>query len=153
MYEENQTFKWSQQLFWGITLMTFLPLLIFYKKEDGLLALAIVGFVLLLTGGLFFSMKQTIRIDEQGVHLKQRPLINNFKSYPWSTIQNWELLKISPIKDFGGWGIRYTGSKTGYIMEGDYGLELDIGKKKKIVLSVKNRAEVERMMKKYSSRQ
>lgn len=149
MYEEKQTFKWSQPLFWGITLMTLLPLLIFYKKEDGLLALAIVGVVLLLTGLLFFSMKQTIRIDEEGVHFKQRPLINNFKSYPWSTIQNWELLKISPIKDFGGWGIRYTGSKTGYIMEGDFGLELIIGKKKKIVLSVKNRAEVERMMKKY----
>ncbi len=150
MYEEKQTFKWSQALFWGITLMTLLPLLIFYKKEDGLLALTIVGIVLLLTGGLFFSMKQTIRIDEQGVHFKQRPLINNFKIFPWSTIQSWELSKINPIKDFGGWGIRYTGSKTGYIMEGDYGLELTIGTKKKIVLSVKNRVEVERMMKKYS---
>jgi len=152
MYEEQQTFKWALPLFLGIALMTALPILFYYKKEDGILALVILGGVLLFTGGLFFSMKQTIRIDEQGIHYKQVPLINSFKTIPWEIIQNWELKEISPLKDFGGWGIRYTGSKTGYIMRGDFGLELNTGKKKRIVLSVMNRVEVEQLIRKYTSR-
>lgn len=149
MYEEQQTFKWALPLFLAIALMTALPILFYYEKEDGILALVIVGAVILFTGGLFFSMKQTIQIDEQGVHYKQSPLINSFKTIPWETIQNWEVKEISALKDFGGWGIRYTGSKTGYIMQGDFGLELNTGKKRRIVLSVMNRGEVERAMKKY----
>ncbi len=152
MYEEQQTFKWALPMFLGIALMTALPILFYYEKEDGLLALLIVGGVILFTGGLFFSMKQTIRIDEQGVHYKQSPLINSFKTIPWGTIQNWEVKEISALKDFGGWGIRYTGSKTGYIMQGDFGLEMNTGKKRRIVLSVRNRGEVERLMTKYASR-
>lgn len=153
MYEEQQTFKWALSLFLGIALMTALPILFYYEKEDGLLPLVIAGGVILFIGGLFFSMKQTIRVDEQGVHYKQVPLINSFKTIPWVNIQNWELKEISPLTDFGGWGIRYTGSKTGYIMQGDFGLELNTGKKRRIVLSVMNRGEVERMMQKYSGRQ
>ena len=149
MYEEEQTFKWAIPLFLSIALMTALPILFYYEKEDGILALVILAAVLLFTGGLFFSMKQIIRIDEQGVHYKQSPLINSFKTIPWGTIQNWEIKEISALKDFGGWGIRYTGSKTGYIMQGDFGLEMNTGKKRRIVLSVMNRGEVERLMRVY----
>jgi len=153
MFEEKQTFKWAFPLFLGIALMTILPILFFSENGGSLLELGIVGLVLLLTGGLFYSMKQTIQINETGVLYKQSPLINKFKTIPWDTIQNWELKKISPLRDFGGWGIRYTGSKTGYIMDGDFGLELNTGKKKKIVLSIKNRGEVERLLKKYARTQ
>lgn len=153
MYEEQQRFQWALPMFLVIALMTALPILFFHEKENGMLDLIIVGGVILLTGGLFFSMKQTIRIDEQGVHYKQTPLINSFKQIPWEIIQNWEIKDMSPLKDFGGWGIRYTGSKKGYIMQGDFGLELNIGEKKRIVLSVINRGEVEQLIRKYTSRQ
>ena len=72
MYEEKQSFKWAQQVFWGITLMTLLPILPFYKKEDSLIIGLVVGGTLLLTGGLLFSMRQTIKIDEVGIHFKQK---------------------------------------------------------------------------------
>lgn len=150
MYEEKQKLKWAQPIFWGITLMTLLPILVFYEKQDGWIVWLVVGGTLLFTGGLLFSMKQTVRIDEGGIHFKQTPLLNKFKTMPWTTIQNWELRKINALTDFGGWGIRYTGSKTGYIMEGDYGLELGTGAKKKTVLSIKNRGEVERLMQQYT---
>ena len=110
--------------------------------KEGRIALLVTGIVFLLIGWLLLSMKQIIRIDADGVSYKQGPFHRKFQIIPWADIQGWKVSKINAFSDFGGWGIRITSKKKGYIIEGEYGLELQTGTKKLTVLSVKNKIAV-----------
>ena len=121
-----------------ITMVSLIPAIAASKGEGLLLILAIVLPILFITGGLLFSMQQTIRIDEKGVHYKQRPFHRTFRTIPWSDIQDWKLNRLDALGEVGGWGIRRTRKKNGYIIEGNYCLELKIDQKKAIVFSIKN---------------
>lgn len=65
------------------------------------------------------------------------PLIN--KSICWSEVKDIEVVKISAISDFLGWGIRFS-KKFGwsYITNSEYGLFIRKNNGKKITLSIKN---------------
>ena len=141
-YEEKQVFK-LRWIFFPIAFFSLLPVLLVADGKEGRVALLITGVVLLLTGWLLLSMKQVIRIDEHGVSYKQGPFHRKFHQITWGDIQNWEVTKISPFSDFGGWGIRLTGKKKGYIIDGAYGLELQTNAKKIIVLSIKDKIATE----------
>lgn len=141
-YEEKQVFK-LRWIFFPIAIFSLIPVVLVADGKEGKIALMITGVVLLLTGWLLLSMKQMIRIDAEGVSYKQSPFHRKFHQIPWSDIQNWQVTKISPFRDFGGWGIRLTGKKKGYIIEGEYGLELQTSVKKIIVLSIKDKIATE----------
>ena len=149
-YEEKQVFK-LRWIFFPIALFSLLPVLLVADGKEGKVALLITGVVLLLTGWLLLSMKQVIRINEHGVSYKQGPFHRKFHQISWGDIQSWKVTKISPFGDFGGWGIRLTGKKKGYIIEGAYGLELVIKPKKIIVFSVKDKIGVEKAINQYKN--
>jgi len=144
-YEEKQVFKlwWT---FIPIAIFSLLPILLFAEEKESMPALIIAGIVLLVVGWLLLSMKQVIRINPNGVYYKQSPFHRKFQIIPWATIQDWKVIKINAFSDFGGWGIRITRKKKGYIMEGEYGLELQTAAKKLTVLSVKNKEAVEKVV-------
>jgi hypothetical protein len=67
-----------------------------------------VGLVVLaLVGLLIFAFKLTVIIDNQGISFKYPPIYNKSKCIPWDQIKSIEVMKINPLKEFGGWGIRY----------------------------------------------
>lgn len=146
-YEEKQQFN-GIWVFMMIALFT-LPTLLITDREEFPIVLLVVGGTLLLTGLLLFFLKQTIRIDKEGVHFKQTPIHRTYRTIKWADIQSWKVNKISALSDFGGWGYRLTSKKTGYIIAGDYGLELKTDAKRLTVLSIKNKEEVEQAMEKY----
>lgn len=136
-------------IFLPIAIFSLLPTLLIGEVQESILALTIVGGVLLLTGFLLLAMKQVIRIDADGVHYKQSPFHRKFQHLSWTDIQDWKVTKMNAFGDFGGWGIRITPKKKGYIMEGDYGLELKTSAKKLIVVSIKDKIAVEKGMNQY----
>ena len=148
-YEEKQIFKWRWRIFIPIAIFSLLPTLLLGEVRESLVALLIIGVVLLLTGLLLLAMKQIVRIDANGVSYKQSPFHRKFQHILWTDIQDWKVTKINAFSDFGGWGIRLTPKKKGYIMEGDYGLELKTSAKKLIVVSIKDKIMVEKTMKQY----
>lgn len=146
-YEEKQQFN-GIWVFILIALFT-LPTLFFTGAEEMPIVLLVIGGTLLLTGLLLFFLRQTIRIDKEGVHFKQSPIHRTFRTIKWADIQSWKVYKISPLSDFGGWGYRLTAKRTGYIIAGDYGLELKTDAKRLTVISIKHKAEVEQAMEKF----
>ena len=148
-YEEKQVFQLNW-IFIPIAIFTIVPTLLLSKGPGMLIALLICGVTTLLVGFLLFSMRQTIRIDEQGVHYQQKPFHRKFYTIPWTDIQNWKVVKINAFGDFGGWGIRKTMKKNGYIIEGEFGLELKTSAKRLTVLSVKNKVATEQSMEAFS---
>ena len=65
------------------------------------------GLVILAIVGLFiFSIKLKITIDPKGITYQYPPFRNKPTTLPWENIETVELLKINPLKEFGGWGLR-----------------------------------------------
>lgn len=147
-YQETQIFQYRWAIFSFVAITALLPTLLMGAGEGRTNALLIILGILLLVGILLSSMKQVILIDSNGVSYKQSPFHRKFQVIPWADIQDWKVTKINALGDFGGWGIRITSKKKGYIMEGEYGLELQTGAKKLTVLSVKNKIAVTDAMKK-----
>ena len=148
-YEEKQVFKWRWGMFIFVAISSLLPTLLIGEIRENQLALLIIGIVLLLTGLLLWAMKQIVRIDTNGVSYKQSPFHRKFQYIPWGDIKDWKVTKMNAFSDFGGWGIRMTGKKKGYIIEGEHGLELTTSAKKLIVLSIKDKIAVEKVMNQY----
>jgi len=111
---------------------TFFSLYYFKKMEYSLL-IFLIGLFLL---GIFLSFSYTkLKISKGYIEFGLIPITKNIIS--WNDVKEFEIVKISAISDFLGWGIRYS-KKYGwsYIMRGEYAIcfTLNSGKKKTISL-------------------
>lgn len=83
---------------------------------------------------LFFSylgLITEVRGDE--LRLRFRPL--PARRIPWSSISSAEAITYRPLRDFGGWGIRYgRGGRRAYNVSGNRGVELTLTDGKRIVI-------------------
>lgn len=96
-----------------------------------------IGLVILaLVGLLIFSIKLTVTINNDGITYKYPPFHNKPKTIAWTEIEHATLLKISPLKEFGGWGLRYGKLGAAFTTRGRYILHINTQKKTPINLTV-----------------
>ncbi len=121
---------------------------IFFKKQIGKNpAPDLVIFLLFITFGLIFpllmlNMKLTTEIKYKGIFLKFFPFHLKGKFFPFEEIEKVELLKYNPIKDYGGWGIRYGKSGWAYNVRGKIGLMVYFKNGKKILIGTQKGEEI-----------
>lgn len=97
---------------------------------------------------LLWMFRLKLQIDEKGIHVNIFYFIN--KLYTWEQIQNIQLGKLHPMKDFAGWGIRLSRKHgVGYITGTKNALYLSLNNGKKRAISVKNDVEAEKVILKY----
>lgn len=81
---------------------------------------------LLIIITLFFSVAHldTI-IKKDGIYIKFFPFHLNFIKYPFVNINELNVSKYNPIKQYGGWGLRFTlrGDKA-FNISGNYGVKI-----------------------------
>ena len=96
---------------------------------------------------LFIKMKLITEIRDNGLYFKYPPLIRKFKKYQPDIIEKYEVRKYSPIREYGGYGIK--GRKYGrksrskgiaYNVSGNIGLQLYLKDGEKILIGT-HRAE------------
>ena len=63
--------------------------------------------VLLLIDSLFLITKLQTRINEKGVCIKFFPFHFSYVFYSWEDIEKIEVREYKPLREFGGWGIRF----------------------------------------------
>ena len=73
-------------------------------SSETLQALLIIALVLFL---LYF-IQLTWSINQKGFYYRYIPFVNNTRFIPAEDIESITLEKINPIRDFGGWGLRYS---------------------------------------------
>lgn len=83
--------------------------------------------VLLLVFGtifpLFFhSLKMITEVRKEGLYICFYPFHFSFKTFPIKTIRRHEVITYNPIRDYGGWGIRYGLKGTAYNAKGNRGV-------------------------------
>ena len=95
------------------------------------------GLVILGAVGLFiFAIKLIVTVNAEGITYKYPPFHNKPNLLRWENIETVELLKINPLKEFGGWGLRYGKLGTAYTTRGKYILHIKMRKGKPINVTI-----------------
>lgn len=93
---------------------------------------AIVTVVFVFLGYVVLFLKTTVRITEDKIFIKTIPV----RTINKDEIEKCEIVDIKALRQFGGWGIRYTWNRIGYISYGNKkGVMLHINGKRDVVIS------------------
>ena len=142
-YKEIQKFrqKWIWAIMfgllglslWGIYQQLFLekPLGNNPTSDYSLIILSILPIGLNL---LFYYMKLETSITQKEITYQYFPFNFKKRKIDWSLIEYAEVKEYSPIKDYGGWGIKYGKYGKAYNVSGNMGLELKYKNGNKTVL-------------------
>jgi hypothetical protein len=90
---------------------------------------------LLLMGGtvwLFYVLKLVTQVDARGVQLRFFPLTR--KQIPFDTITSCRARTYRPIREFGGWGIRFSRKGRAYNVSGNRGVQLEFRQGKPLLI-------------------
>ncbi len=91
---------------------------------------------------LFSKMKTTY--DKEGVTIKFFPFILKEKHISWSEIDTAVVRQYAPIKEFGGWGIRYSRKRgNAYNVRGNYGVQLVFKTGKKLLIGTQENIDLQ----------
>jgi len=127
IFNEEQPFekKWK----WLYYLLVLLLLLVLYNAVKSPDVNNIGGFCVVLLACLIITLllrtfKLSTQIDSSGISYKFPPAIPDWERISWHEIRSVEVVSYNPIADFGGWGIRITGTKSAYIVSGNEGLQI-----------------------------
>jgi hypothetical protein len=76
---------------------------------------------------LFWQMRLTTRIETEGIYVRFFPFHFKEKFYAWNSISACYVRDYSPLKEYGGWGIKYSFNGNGlvYNVAGSVGLQLN----------------------------
>jgi hypothetical protein len=115
------------------------------------------GLILLVLGVLALSLsvlaiRLETEIKEDGVYVRLFPFHLKFKRYPWRDIARVYLRQYSPIGEFGGFGLRYGGSKKGwaYNVSGNQGLQIELNNGKKLLIGTSRPEELKPVLERYA---
>ena len=94
---------------------------------DGVLIVLWLLFGIVFPVLLLGMMKLIIEVREDGLYIRFVPFHFQYKQYLFKDIYHYENINYSPIKRFGGSGIRFNPKgELGYTMDGKQGIELKL---------------------------
>jgi hypothetical protein len=93
-------------------------------------------FLLLLIFGVLFPLfiyfiKLVTEVRKDGLYVWFYPFQHSFKTFPFETIQNYEIRTYNPIIDYGGWGIRHGSKGKAYTITGNRAYFLNLPMEKR----------------------
>ncbi len=132
-FEETQPF--DQVWLWVLMGFEMILILIVLLASgvsflEMVLPIGVVGLVL----GLLSSIRLHTRIDEDGIHFRMRPFHFRWQTIPWDEIEQVYVRKYSPIREYGGWGIRFGRHGKAFNVKGNYGIQIVRKNGKKLLI-------------------
>jgi hypothetical protein len=117
LFSEVQRFRqpWIWVLLGGIALL----MLVLGPIAWGGFAIVVV------IAGLVYSIRLQTEVRADGVYLKMWPLHRSFRHISWSEIERYESKQYGPLREFGGWGIRWAPGKIAYNVSGNRGVWIE----------------------------
>ena len=87
---------------------------------------------------LFAAIHLRTEVRGDGVRVRLFPFHWRFRDFPFETIATAEARKYSPIREYGGWGLRFGPSGWAYNVKGDQGVQLVLTSGKKILIGTQH---------------
>jgi len=95
----------------------------------------ILMFVIMLPViALFLLLNLETRISEAGISVRLFPLHLKFRHYTWGEISEVNVREYSPLKEYGGWGLRYGFGGLAYNIAGNQGIQIVFKSGKKLLI-------------------
>jgi hypothetical protein len=116
-FREVQRFHqpWIWVLLGGITLL----MIVLGPISWG--GLVVVGTI----AAFLYSLRLRTEVRADGIYFKMWPLHRSFRRISWSDIKQYESKQYRPLREFGGWGIRWTPGKVAYNVSGNRGVWIE----------------------------
>lgn len=109
------------------------------KPMSNTMLLIVMSFTLLLSL-LFFILRLDTAIRSDGIYVRFFPIHRTFKKYLWNEITQSFVRQYHPIREYGGWGIRWGLKGKAYNVSGNKGIQLILSDNKKLLIGT-NKAE------------
>ena len=144
LYREVQRFRqvwvWALVLFIALfTIYGLVQQLILGKPfgtnpaPDAVLVVITVVFGLIFP--LFFhTVNLTTEVYDDGLYIRFYPFHLSFHKIAPDDIKGFEARTYSPIREYGGWGIRYGSRGKAYNVSGNRGLQLELSDGKRLLI-------------------
>jgi len=118
------------------------------NKLVGDMELILISSVFMGFTVLFFMCNLRTRITADGIDVRLFPVHLTFKHYSWTDIEKAYVREYSPIREYGGWGLRYsiTGAGKAYNISGNMGLQLELKSGKKLLIGTKKAEELSALL-------
>jgi len=117
VFRERQQFR--QLWLWGLLGgLAFLMVVLGPEAWAGVIILSAVG-------GLVYSLRLETEVRTDGIYVKMWPIHWSFRRIPWSEIERYESTRYRPLREFGGWGIRWVPGKLAYNVSGNRGVWIE----------------------------
>ncbi|MBT2599925.1 MULTISPECIES: DUF6141 family protein [Oceanobacillus] len=157
LFHETQRFR--QIWIWILILIIaldmwyeFIQQIIFGKTVGSNPAPDVVTIVFWALFGIIFPvfmlglLKLRTKVYSDGIYIRFFPLHLRYRKFLFKDIQHYESISYSPIKRFGGWGIRFnTDGETAYNVIGKKGIELKL-KHETVVIGTQKPEEFKRVL-------
>ena len=116
-YREVQRFRqwWLWALLGGIAILTVV------LGPVAWIGLGIVGAV----AAFLYSLRLETEVRADGIYLRMWPLHRSFRRIAWSEIDRYEPRQYEPLREFGGWGIRWVPGAIAYNVSGNQGVWIE----------------------------
>ncbi|GIV42817.1 MAG: hypothetical protein KatS3mg034_2127 [Vicingaceae bacterium] len=135
LFKESQRF--DQPWLWLLMAAIFSVNLFLLVKLGSTTVVLLSVAIFLMIVILFLLMKLETIVTTTGIYYRFLPFQINHRVIPYSSITEWSVNKYNPLKDFGGWGMRWSVKYKcwAYIVKGRYGINIvyDNGKKQIIL--------------------
>jgi hypothetical protein len=97
---------------------------------------------------LFWQMKLTTRITQEGIYVRFFPFHFKEKFFAWDTITSSYVRSYSPLMEYGGWGIKYSFKGNGlvYNTAGNVGLQLYFKEGDPILIGTQKGEEIKQVL-------
>jgi len=99
---------------------------------------SLMGVILVVFGigfpYLFYSLRLVTEARADGLYYRYAPLHRRFHTIAFSDIKSCESVVYRPIREYGGWGIRYGSKGKAFTVRGNRGVEIVLNDQSRILI-------------------
>jgi hypothetical protein len=95
---------------------------------------------------LFYKTNLTTEIRTDGLYFRFFPFHLSFQRIPLDEVKKYEVCTYRPIRDYGGWGIRYGAKGKAYNVGGNRGIKLELSSGRQILIGSRSLEELTRSL-------
>ena len=103
---------------------------------------------ILVMDWLFLNIKLVTEINSNTISYRFYPFILRDRFIYWEDIENAYIRQYKPLKEYGGWGIRFGfgGKGRAFNVSGNFGLQLELKNGKKLLIGTQKPQELEALL-------
>ena len=119
LFEETQKFTqwWLWVILLSFPIMSFGP----FDENEININYVLIGFALPL---IFYLFELRIKVSNMGLHYQFFPFHFKYHTIDVEDIESIKAMEYSPLKEYGGWGIKYGFKGKAYNVRGNKGVKI-----------------------------